>query len=515
MRKLLVLCLAMLIMVGGLAGAAGGAPPGVGVRWSPCHRADGPFECATVQVPLDYDQPGGATISLAVIRLRATDPSRRIGSLFVNPGGPGGSGVDLVHFAGQSFPPELLERFDLVGFDPRGVARSTPLRCFGSLRQVLSVFQPYPFPITDAEEAAWIETERRFVGACDQRDPKIAGHMSTANAARDLDQLRQAVGDAQLTYYGVSYGSYLGTTYANMFPGRVRAVGIDSVLDPIAWANEGGTLPFSSRLRSDQSALETLHEFFRLCDAGGPACSFAGSAAARYEALAQRLRSAPLPLTTPEGDSILYSYQYLVADSLGAMYSNDAWPFFAELLSFLESQASAASLGAARAQFQARLEYGTKRGWPRPTFLEGLSVACLDTDGPRNYSAWPVAADAAEAQFGHFGRIWTWISSVCAEWPFRDDDRYSGPFTAATANPVLVVANRYDPATAYEGAVVVDRLLPNSSLLTVAGWGHGVIGTSRCADRAIIDYLVDKVTPAVGTVCQPDVVPFTGPPPRP
>lgn len=291
-------------------------------------------------------------------------------------------------------------------------------------------------------------------------------------------------------------------------------MGIDSVLNPIAWANDG-TIPFSTRLRSDHSALEELGEFFRLCDEGGPACAFAPSAAVRYEALAQRLRERPVQVTTPDGDSFAYTYQYLVADSLGAMYWAGAWPFFAELLGFLEAQASATALGAARSEFQQRLDYGTKRGWPRPTLLEGLSVACVDTDGPRHYGAWSAAADAAEAEFGHFGRIWTWISSVCAEWPFRNADRYAGPFTAATANPVLVVSNRFDPATSYAGALTVDALLPNSSLLTVEGWGHGVIGSSRCADRVIIDYLVEQASPPPGAGCQPDFVPFTGPPPGP
>lgn len=293
----------------------------------------------------------------------------------------------------------------------------------------------------------------------------------------------------------------------------MRAVGIDSVLNPIAWANEGGTIPFSTRLRSDQSALEELGEFFRLCDEGGTACAFAPSAEGRYEALAQRLREAPVPVTTPDGHSFAYTYQNLVADTLGAMYWAGAWPLFAELLESLESQASAPTLGSARSEFHQRLDYGTKRGWPRPTFLEGLSVACVDTDGPRHYGAWSAAADAAEAEFGHFGRIWTWISSVCAEWPFRDSYRYAGPFTADTANPVLVVSNRFDPATSYAGAVMMNGLLPNSSLLTVEGWGHVVIGSSRCADRVIIDYLVRQETPAPGTVCQPDFVPFTEPPP--
>lgn len=504
--------------LGSVAPVAGAAPAAQGVKWSPCHRDAGPFECGTVQVPLDYDEPDGATISLAVIRLPAAAPARRIGSLFVNPGGPGGSGVDLVLFAGRFiFPREVADRFDIVGFDPRGVARSTQLRCFGTVRQMFPYLSPMPFPVTDQEEATWVDNERHLVGACDQRAGRIGEHMSTANVARDLDELRQAVGDQQLTYYGVSYGSYLGTTYANLFPERVRAVGVDSVLDPIAWANEGGTIPFSTRLRSDRSAMATLTEFFRLCDEAGPRCSFGPDAGARFEALAGRLRQAPVVFPGRDGSTFSYGYPHLVADSLGAMYDSMSWQFFAGFLASLDAQADPVALGEARDAFQRQLDFGTKRGFPRyPSFFEGLAgVMCTDTDGPSGYPAWSSAADAAEAQFGHFGRIWTWISSPCAEWPFEDADRYAGPFTNQTANPVLVVGNLFDPATGYHGAETVDALLPNSSLLTVAGWGHGSIGRSRCADQLIVDYLVDQVTPPAGTVCHQDFVPFVERPPGP
>ncbi|MCA1670934.1 MAG: alpha/beta hydrolase [Actinobacteria bacterium] len=508
----------LLAGLGSIAPAASAAPPALGVKWSPCHRDLGPFDCGTVQVPLDYDAPNGATISLALIRLRATDPNRRIGSLFVNPGGPGGSGFDLVLFAGRFlFPPQVTERFDLVGFDPRGVARSTQLRCFGTIRQVFPYLSPMPFPITDQEEARWIENERHLVGSCDQRGGQIGEHMSTANVARDLDQLRQAVGDEQLTYYGVSYGSYLGTTYANLFPQQVRAVGVDSVLDPIAWANEGGTVPFSTRLRSDQSAMSTLREFFRLCDAAGARCAFGPSAEGRFEELAARLRQTPIAFPTRDGGTFIYGYAQLVGDSLGAMYESRSWQSFAGFLSFLDRQVSPSTVAEARDAFQRQLEYGTKRGFPRyPNFLEGLAgVMCADTDGPSGYPAWSAAADAAEAQFGHFGRIWTWISSPCAEWPFEDADRFAGPFTQQTAHPVLVVGNLFDPATGYHGAQTVAGLMPNSSLLTVAGWGHGSIGRSSCADEIIGRYLIDQVTPSAGTVCVQDFVPFVDGPPGP
>src|SRR4051794_30311987 len=177
------------------------------LRWTPCHAEAGPrFQCAVAQVPLDYDRLRGATISIAVTRLPATDSKRRIGSLFLNPGGPGGSGVDYVLGAGPFlYTDEVRARFDLVGFDPRGIARSTPLRCFDSSDD-WPVPTPFAFPLTREQEQQWIANDRAIDRACRERGGPIRDHMSTANAARDLDALRELVGDDKLSYAGVSYG---------------------------------------------------------------------------------------------------------------------------------------------------------------------------------------------------------------------------------------------------------------------------------------------------------------------
>jgi pimeloyl-ACP methyl ester carboxylesterase len=200
------------------ATATAAALPVPELRWTDC--GDG-FQCATARVPLDYDKPRGARISLALIRLPAGDPARRIGSIFVNPGGPGTSGVGFVRRAGRLlYSREVQARFDLVGFDPRGIIRSTPLRCFNSLQQAQAAQPPFPFPVTPQQERVWIRSDRRIARACADRAGAIIDHMATANVARDLDLLRQAVGDARLSYAGYSYGSYLGTTYANLFRTR-------------------------------------------------------------------------------------------------------------------------------------------------------------------------------------------------------------------------------------------------------------------------------------------------------
>jgi len=502
--------MALVLLVVG-AGDAAAAP--TKIAWSKCF---GQFRCGTLQVPLDYDQPNGTTVSLAVVKLPATDPSHRIGSLLLNPGGPGGSGVDYTVFAGpELYTPEVRARFDLVGFDPRGIARSTALRCFGTTNQAVSVFTPFAFPLTRDELAQWIAGDGRLAAACDQRGGRIADHMATADVARDMDGLRGALGDAQLTYAGVSYGSYLGVTYANMFPDRVRALVVDGVLDPIAWSTgrgaEAGALPFSTRLHSDIGAQATLNEFFRLCDAGGSRCPFSGGAAARYAALAQQLLQHPVTVTFPDGTSTVLDYSQFIGFTLGAMYDSSSWPDLAAMLADVEHQASAQQIGARAERFRGVSLYLPKRGFPHYfNFVEGFpAVACADSVNPASYEAWWSAGIAADATTGYFGRIWTWASGICASWDRTDADRYMGPFNKRTSNPVLVVGNQFDPATRYQGAVTVANLLPRSALLTVHGWGHTSLFLSACADEAITRYLVDLTTPKPGTVCEQDVVPFS------
>jgi pimeloyl-ACP methyl ester carboxylesterase len=522
MRKVtgFAVLVAWLFVWSGFAAGGGAAAPSK-VAWSKCFAQLGPFECGTVQVPLDYSRPrGGATISLALVRLPAADQAHRIGSLFINPGGPGGSGVDAVLDAGPALftgpGDEVRARFDIVGFDPRGIARSTALRCFGNARQWGGYFTPFAFPSTPEEEQIWIAADLFLDGNCAQRGGSIADHMSTANVARDIDVLRQAVGDDKLSYYGVSYGSYLGVTYANLFPNKVRALVVDGVLDPIEWAtgvgNEGTTVPFSTRLKSDVGAQATLQEFFRLCDAGGPACAFGPNSAARFADLATRVKSHPVPITLPDGSVLDLNYSILIAITLGAMYDSLSWEDFAQALAAIDPQVAAPTLGARVERFFGAPGYISKRGFPQyRNFLEGFpAVACSDSDNPHSYSAWSSAAAAADAN-GYFGRIWTWASSICAAWPHSDAGRYTGPFNHTTANPVLVVGNTFDPATRYQGAVTVSNLLPNSRLLTLHGWGHTSLFLSQCVDNALARYLVDVAVPPPGAVCEQDHVPFTTP----
>jgi pimeloyl-ACP methyl ester carboxylesterase len=444
----------------------------------------------------------GATHNLLELDRKRTTSEVLTGSV-INPGGPGGSGVDAVLNAGPELftgpGAEVRARFDIVGFDPRGIARSTALRCFGNSRQWGGYFTPFAFPSTPQEEQVWIGADLFLDGNCAQRGGSIADHMSTANVARDLDVLRRAVDDDGLTYYGVSYGSYLGVTYANLFPNRVRALVVDGVLDPIEWAtgvgNEGSTIPFSTRLKSDVGACLRAE---RCCTLRRPRLAAQESSGSGHTPGRVGAQSQLLSL---DRDHARRHVRLPVVGGLRA----DARCHRQPGRSGGPWRSGAALPRRAGIHHEARFPAVSElpRGFP--------AVACSDSDNPHSYAAWSSAGAAADAAHGYFGRIWTWASSICAAWPNADADRYIGPFNHATANPVLVIGNRFDPATRYEGAVTVSQLLPNSRLLTLAGWGHTSLFLSQCVDQAIARYLVDVTLPQPGAVCAQDHVPFTTP----
>ena len=493
------------------------------IDWHPCKAADRQgMDCARYKVPRDYDKPNGKHIGIKLVRIPAANQAEKLGTIFLNPGGPGGSGVDFIVGAGPFlFTPEVREVYDLIGFDPRGIARSKPIRCFNTFEEALAAFPPFAFPLGPEQEALEMAAVEYLANACaTNNNGKLINHVSTANVARDMDRLRQAVGDEYLNYYGVSYGSYLGQVYANLFPDKVGHLVIDAILDPIAWLNEGGDTPFSEALRSDMGAQDTLDEFFRLCDAAGPSyCAMAPYSGERFDLMAEiLLEEGYVIVVTPDGFEVPFFYSDLIGSSLGPLYDSFGWPFHAEFLAYIEQFIKPVTLSLTEEQLE-RVQAGfdsiaAERAQREkyPNVVEGFpAVACSDTNNPSEYSAWPESGAAAEAEYGYFGRLWTHASVPCWLWPAADEDRYEGPFDTHTANPVLIANTLYDPATRYQGALTAHDLLPNSALLTVNGWGHATLFLSFCADQIIADYFLTGAVPPPGTVCQQDFVPFLVP----
>ncbi len=489
------------------------------LNWRPC----GKTECATAQLPLDYDEPQGQQIELALARLKASNPKQRIGSLFINPGGPGLTGVGYAKFGPKYFKPELLERFDLIGIDPRGTNASTPLRCFPSLTvagEDLEGLLATPFPASPAETTAALRSARATAEAC-SRQP-IAASMSTAEFARDMDVIRRALGEPKLNYYGESYGSFPGQVYANLFPDRFRALVIDGVIEPRAWVGlRDYDQPTFDRAYSPEASFRTFDGILSRCKAAGKRrCAFAaGDPYARFERLASWIRAKPLELKLPGAGKVSVSYPELIGGINQLLYSPRAFEPVTEMLGALWTLEDKGSYAADRgealktlAKLLAPPASGPGKGDPEAavaSFVQGRAIMCTDGRHAASPSAWPRAAATGERQTPFFNAPWSWLDAVCAAdyWTARDEDAYRGPFDRSTAAPVLIVGSRWDNATNYENAVAVSRFLPNSQLLTSENWGHTAYSASACAARVIDSYLIEAKLPKTRR-CPGAVQPF-------
>lgn len=485
-------------------------------------------ECATVDLPRDYDKPNGATTEVAVLRVKARDQQHRIGSLFLNPGGPGGSGTDIALAAPYFLGDDLLDRFDIVGVDPRGVAASDNVKCFESVKEQTRAYAGLnvAFPWTKAEEKAFVASSRAVGRACSTTGRPLTGAASTAEVARDMDVLRRAVGDKKLTYLGFSYGTALGQYYANMFPDRFRALVVDGVLNPNAWVGQGTARDQlqETRLRSADGAYRALHEILVRCGRAGPEkCALAsGDPVRAFDTVARRLRKQPLVVDDPDLGTFTVSYADFVGATLGSLYDPAGWQSIVELTSQLLVLTDPADGTAARAQARAAVvqraaKARQQRGYdfPYDNGLETfLTVDCTDAYHPKDAADWPALSAEEDKRAPYFGRAWAWGTAPCARrtWTVRDEDAWTGPFDRRTGAPVLVVGNYWDPATNYQGAVSSAALLPNSRLLSSDSWGHTAYGTSACVTGAVDAYLLTGKLPAKGTVCTGDDQPFVAAP---
>lgn len=448
------------------------------ISFTPCPE-DPELRCGALQVPLDHGRPHGAKLSLAVIKAPALGP-RKKGAIFVNPGGPGGSGVDLVLLAKPLFA-SLREHFDIVSFDPRGVARSHPVAC--------SLLVPPPPSGTPEALAAFLdEMSGRFAQACAAQNGELVTRIGTNEVARDMDRLRAALGERELNYLGFSYGTILGASYATLFPQRVRAMVLDANASPV-WLGD-----YLLELDSEGStgAELALRRLDQLCRADASCPLHSAGVAATLERVVARYDRAPVEVGTGFIDG-----QVIRGQTFGLLYNERlGWPFITQSL----AMADAGDLrGIVPAQPPADGVF---------TFDASFAVMCNDSRTRRPALDYLPAQLEAQALSPHFGGLNLGLAiTACARWPLPAMQ----PIAALrTRNPVVLIGNDFDPATPMSWARNMATALGTpSTLVRYRGGGHGSYGNgSACIDDAVEEYFRDPSAPPQRLTCPAQPISF-------
>lgn len=452
------------------------------IAWKAC---GGVLQCGTVTVPVDYSNLVGDTIEIALIRKPATDAPHRIGSVLINPGGPGGSGIDYLRRA-TSLLESLNKRLDLVSFDPRGVGQSAPIRCISN-SQADSMSAIDPVVDDPHEKQALIQADRDYARACRQRAGKILPFVDTASAAKDMDVIRSALGDAKLTYLGFSYGTFLGETYAHLFPTHVRALALDAVVDPAE--------SLTDRLLQRSIEIEAnLQRFFAFCNAGSCQFGASGDPAAKLSALMQRLDSQPLVV----GKRGLTRSLAMIAVEYSLAYPQ-SWNDLQAALSAADDGNGQLLLALADA-VDGRLADGSYTN----TADASVAINCIDQPVPFDIASYDQLGPALVKVSPLFGPVFQYAGLACSYWPMKPK-RTIGPLSADGAPPILLVAATEDTFQSYSHAQAVNQQLAGSVLLTRNGYGHPSYDKSDCVRLAVNLYLTVLAMPAVGTVCDSDL----------
>ncbi|RNI18324.1 alpha/beta hydrolase [Flexivirga caeni] len=454
--------------------------------WSSC----GPAKCATLTVPVDYADPGGATIKLVIDKVPAT--GHRKGSLVVNPGGPGGSGVDYAAAASEGYVvrKDVHSSYDIVGFDPRGVQRSAPITCYDDA-QLDTYLGADPTPDTPAEEQQVAAENKAFGKACLAKNGNLLRHVSTVEVARDMDILRAALGEDKLNYLGKSYGTLIGSTYAGLFPQRVGRFVLDGVVPPDITAEQ-------ENLGQAKGFEQATRAYVRDCVAQGscPLGSSLDAGMTRIRSFLKAVDAKPLPVTG-QGDVKELTEGWATMGIAEAMYDKSSWPVLTDAFQ-AAFNGSGNKLMALADQYASRNSNGTYSG----NIMQVINaVNCLDRSSPSSLATYRQEAAAFSKVAPTWGPMLAWGGLVCGEWPVKATGKPE-KITAAGSGPILVVGTTRDPATPYEWSVQLANELANGHLITRDGDGHtGYMMGSTCIDNAVDDYILNGVVPPKGKTC--------------
>jgi pimeloyl-ACP methyl ester carboxylesterase len=456
------------------------------LEWSECEGA----VCARLEVPLDYENPQGQTIDLAVVKVPAKRASKRIGSLVVNPGGPGASGVDYARAADFMLTRGVRQAYDVVGFDPRGVDRSSPIDCLTD-PQLDSFLTADPTPDDSAEEEAFARMSRGFAQQCADRAGPLLAHVSTAEAARDMDVLRATLGEKKLTYLGKSYGSLLGATYADIFPEQVGRMVLDGVVPPDATSTEtslGQAAGFERATRA----------WAAFCVEEGD-CPMGGSVDEVMAGLRTFLASvdrSPLPRT---GDNSVprLTEGWASVGIAQAMYNQGQWEFLVDAM-----RLAIGGDGTGLMQLADQYAHRNPGGEYADNLLEAyFAVNCLDEAETADLDERRRLAEEAAEVAPTWATYMMWGSLPCGYWPIPATGE-TKKVAAVGADPILVIGTTRDPATPYEWSVRLREQLADASLLTFDGDGHTAYARSNdCVDTAVDRFYLKGTVPQDGLRC--------------
>lgn len=460
------------------------------VDFAPCED-NANLECGTLEVPLDYDAPEGPKMKVPVLRAAALDSEHRIGSLLLNPGGPGGSGVRLAKAASVFFPVELRSRFDLIGFDPRGEAGSAPaIDCTDDLDPFLALDMT---PDDAAEEKALLDVSTAFVQGCSSKSADLLPHIGTNSIVRDIDRLREALGDEKLTYLGFSYGTFLGSMYAETFPDHVRALVLDGPVDP--------SLTNEQFIEGQAYAFETeLSRFFDWCATSddcllGKAEDPSISPSDVFDAVKASIEDKPLT-SSLYPDRTLGPGEFAYAVS-GSLYQPGGWPDLALALEDASNGDGTTLLDLADG-YTGRAPDGAYDN----TLEVYYAVTSIDSPSEHDPKALADLLIKVTEKAPRVGAYLPYTSLPSEIWPVPNW-REAAPVNAEGAPPILVVGSTYDPATPYDWAKSLEKQLPGGVLLTREGDGHTSFGRGNaCIDDAVIAYLLTGKLPSTGTLCK-------------